>query len=70
MTEDNGKSKANNVTGPNGAYVQGAPPPRPRVFHNNDFGSSSFGSNFGSNDFGSNDFGSSFDDDDSKDKPF
>jgi hypothetical protein len=44
-----------------GAYVQGAPPPRPRVFHNNDFGS---------NDYGSNDFGGDrsfgFDDDDKK----
>ena len=55
-----------------GAYVQGAPPPRPRIFHNNDFGSSgNYGSgrsdtsfrSYNNNDFGSssnNDFDRSF----------
>eukprot|EP00339_Tiarina_fusa_P028538 CAMPEP_0117044948 /NCGR_PEP_ID=MMETSP0472-20121206/31122_1 /TAXON_ID=693140 ORGANISM="Tiarina fusus, Strain LIS" /NCGR_SAMPLE_ID=MMETSP0472 /ASSEMBLY_ACC=CAM_ASM_000603 /LENGTH=129 /DNA_ID=CAMNT_0004756815 /DNA_START=66 /DNA_END=455 /DNA_ORIENTATION=+ len=43
ITDDKGKTKADSVTGPMGAFVQGAPPPRPRVFHNNDFGSNDFG---------------------------
>jgi len=49
VIDDNGRSKAENVTGPMGAFVQGAPR-RPRF--TNDDGS------FGGNDFGGRDSGS------------
>lgn len=45
VTGDNGKTKAENVTGPMGAYVQGAPR-NPRMF-NDDGG---FGGGFGGGD--------------------
>ena len=70
ITAADGRTKAENVTGPMGAYVQGAPR-RPRmVFDDGGFGGGGFGGGgFGSNDggfggggFGSNDggFGSGF----------
>ena len=37
VVDDNGRSKAENVTGPMGAYVQGAPR-SPRMFTDNEFG--------------------------------
>jgi cold shock CspA family protein len=43
VTDDNGRSKAENVTGPMGAFVQGAP--RREGFNNDEGG-------FGGNDFG------------------
>eukprot|EP00934_Nitzschia_sp_Nitz4_P007093 Nitzschia sp. Nitz4//scaffold274_size25273//3445//3989//NITZ4_008323-RA/size25273-snap-gene-0.39-mRNA-1//1//CDS//3329545269//7083//frame0 len=36
-TDNNGRTKAENVTGPMGAYVQGAPR-KPRMFTNSSFG--------------------------------
>ncbi|CAJ1953280.1 unnamed protein product [Cylindrotheca closterium] len=48
VVDNNGRSKAENVTGPMGAFVQGAP--RSPRFTNDD-------GSFGGNDFGGNDFG-------------
>lgn len=56
MTDDNGKVKAENVTGPMGAYVQGAPR-RTRMDYDSfrgGFGSSNFGGGGG---FGDGGFG-------------
>ena len=50
MTDDNGRLKAENVTGPMGAYVQGAPR-RTRMDYD------SFRGGFGSSNFGSGGFG-------------
>ena len=55
LEDDNGRTKAENVTGPMGAYVQGAPR-RPRMsFYDGGFGGGGFGSDSGG--FGSNDGG-------------
>lgn len=40
--DTNGRTKAENVTGPMGAYVQGAPR-RPRMYTDNNFGGESYG---------------------------
>ncbi len=42
IKEENGRLKAANVTGPMGAYVQGAPR-RPRMYPDSDFGGGGFG---------------------------
>ena len=53
VVDDNGRSKAENVTGPMGAFVQGAPR-RPR-FDEGNFGDGGFGGGgFGGGGFGSN----------------
>ena len=54
VVDDNGRSKAENVTGPMGAFVQGAPR-RPRFNDEGNFGDGGFGGGgFGGGGFGSN----------------
>ena len=59
VVDDSGRNRAENVTGPMGAYVQGAPR-RPRIEHDSGFGrsdnyGSSSGGGFGGSDHGSGD---------------
>jgi len=43
VIDENSRVKATNVTGPNGAYVQGAPKPQPRFYNNREGGDNSQG---------------------------